>query len=417
MFVPPPRLLKLWRAFLVCWVAVGAGLALPVQAVPSADGLYATFVVKRGSTTVGQFTCSLNHQLAPRTVANFVGLATGERGWMDFKKGGVSRKPFYDGITFHRVVAGFVIQGGSPNGLGTDGPGYTFRDEFHASLRHSKAGILSMANSGLNSNGSQFFVTLAATAWLDDVHSVFGEVVENMSVVQSVQQGDVIESVTITRIGAAAQAFDVQAHLLPSVVDARPALVKNGSGFQLNYAKADDAEYFTFHSGNLATWSQIIGQELYITPPAQTPKDVTPQTTGQSQRYFTVTKIQYPEALHTPAVVTGKRIFITDPTGFSFTWNFSTAANGTYSTSLAKDQNQVEILNTMNAYSWSQEAYRGRLTGSISGLQFGSGEAITQVNISFTFTSGSGGICKGSIIGALGSQFNMSGPFTFGDIP
>ena len=391
-------------------LALGLGL-LRTEAVPSADGLCATFFIKRNGATLGDFTCSLNYQLAPRTVANFVGLATGSRGWMDFKKGGLSHKPFYDGITFHRVVAGFVIQAGSPNGQGTDGPGYTFKDEFNANLRHNKVGILSMANSGINSNGSQFFITLAQTSFLDDVHSVFGEVVENLSIMQSVQQGDVIDHVTITRIGTAAQAFDVDAQNLPGVQDALPSLAKNGSAFSLNYTQSDDAEYFTFHSGNLTTWSQITGQELYIAPPSQTAKDVTSQSTGQSQHYFTVTKVQYPEPLLTPVNMVGKKIVITDPTGFTFTWNLSTATTGTYSTSLASGTYPII------AYSWTQEAYRGRMFGSISGLSFSGGEAITQVNISFSFTSATSGACKGSIIGQFGNQFNMAGPFTVTAIP
>jgi peptidyl-prolyl cis-trans isomerase A (cyclophilin A) len=375
--------------------------------VPATDGLYATFEVRRGGSLVGEFTCRLEHALAPRTVASFVGLAEGSRGWLNFQRGGVSARPFYDGITFHRVVPSFVIQAGSPNGLGTDGPGYTFRDEFHPSLRHSKAGILSMANSGLHSNGSQFFITLAATPHLDDLHSVFGEVVENLAVMQSVQQGDVIARVTITRVGAAAQAFNVQTQGLPVVSDAQPALVKDGVSFRLHYTQTDDAEHFVHHSNDLAVWQQLSGQELYIAPPAQTPRDVTSLTTGAPRKFFAVTRVQYPDALHTPASVAGRSILLTDPRGFSFTWNLQTASSGTYTTSLAQG-----IL-PIHSYSWTQEAYRGRLTGSISGLQFQSGEPITQVNISFHFTSPTGGTCRGSVIGASGeNQFPMSGTFT-----
>ena len=138
------------------------------------------------TTSEGAFTIRLFEQEAPNTVANFVGLAEGTKEFTDPKTGKKATRPFYNGLVFHRVIDGFMIQGGDPLGTGTGGPGYTFRDEFHASLRHSKAGILSMANAGPGTNGSQFFITLAATPWLDNKHSVFGEVVEGMDVVRRI---------------------------------------------------------------------------------------------------------------------------------------------------------------------------------------------------------------------------------------
>jgi peptidyl-prolyl cis-trans isomerase A (cyclophilin A) len=114
----------------------------------------------------------------PKTVANFIGLAEGTLEFTDPKTGQKTKRPFFDGLTFHRVIPNFMIQGGCPLGTGTGGPGYRFADEFHPSLRHDKAGKLSMANAGPNTNGSQFFVTVAATPWLDNKHTVFGEVIE-----------------------------------------------------------------------------------------------------------------------------------------------------------------------------------------------------------------------------------------------
>ena len=137
-------------------------------------------------TTEGNFTIKLFDKEAPKTVENFVGLAEGTKEWTDPKTREKVKKPFYDGLIFHRVIDGFMIQGGCPLGTGTGGPGYQFADEFHPKLRHNKAGILSMANSGRNTNGSQFFVTLGPTAHLDDKHSVFGEVVEGMDVVRKI---------------------------------------------------------------------------------------------------------------------------------------------------------------------------------------------------------------------------------------
>jgi peptidyl-prolyl cis-trans isomerase A (cyclophilin A) len=163
------------------------------------------------TTSEGNFTARLFDAEAPNTVANFTGLADGSKEWTDPRSGRKVKQPYFDGTIFHRVIDGFMIQGGDPLGQGTGGPGYTFADEFHPTLKHSKAGVLSMANRGPNSNGGQFFITLEATPWLDGKHSVFGEVVEGMDVVKKIgstatsKPGDrplkpiTIKSVTIER--------------------------------------------------------------------------------------------------------------------------------------------------------------------------------------------------------------------------
>ena len=138
-----------------------------------ANHIYAVF-----DTTEGTFKIELFALKAPRTVENFVSLAEGTK----------TGKPFYDGTIFHRVIPDFMIQGGDPEGTGRGGPGYRFADEFHAELKHSKAGILSMANAGPNTNGSQFFITVAETPFLDNRHSVFGEVTEGYEVVKKISQ-------------------------------------------------------------------------------------------------------------------------------------------------------------------------------------------------------------------------------------
>jgi peptidyl-prolyl cis-trans isomerase A (cyclophilin A) len=143
--------------------------------------LYAHF-----TTSEGNFTARLFDAETPNTVANFSGLADGSKEWTDPRTGRKVKQPYFNGTVFHRVIEGFMIQGGDPLGQGTGGPGYTFGDEFHPKLRHSKAGILSMANRGPNTNSGQFFITLAATPWLDDKHSVFGEIVEGMDVVKKI---------------------------------------------------------------------------------------------------------------------------------------------------------------------------------------------------------------------------------------
>jgi peptidyl-prolyl cis-trans isomerase A (cyclophilin A) len=144
-------------------------------------GTYAQFV-----TSEGNFTVRLFDQEAPKTVENFVGLAEGTKQWTDPRTSQKVTQPYYDGVIFHRVIDGFMIQSGDPLGQGIGGPGYNFNDEFHPKLRHNKAGILSMANRGPNTNGGQFFITLGPTPHLDDRHSVFGEVTEGMDVVRKI---------------------------------------------------------------------------------------------------------------------------------------------------------------------------------------------------------------------------------------
>ena len=154
-----------------------------MKAATEGKDLYATF-----NTSEGSFVVRLFAKDAPNTVANFVGLAEGSKEFTDPKTGQKTRRPFFDGLNFHRVIENFMIQGGCPLGTGTGGPGYKFGDEFSPKLRHNKAGLLSMANAGPNTNGSQFFVTLAATPWLDNKHSIFGEVVEGYDVVEKISK-------------------------------------------------------------------------------------------------------------------------------------------------------------------------------------------------------------------------------------
>lgn len=144
-------------------------------------GLFAVF-----NTNQGEIICDLEEEKTPETVANFVGLATGQKEYTDPKTRDKSTVPFYDGTVFHRVIKNFMIQGGDRLGQGTGGPGYRFKDEFHPTLGHTAPGMLSMANAGPGTNGSQFFITTVVCPWLDGKHSVFGKVVKGMDVVNTI---------------------------------------------------------------------------------------------------------------------------------------------------------------------------------------------------------------------------------------
>jgi len=148
-----------------------------------AAGTYAIF-----ETSQGNIVCRLFEKEAPKTVENFIGLAEGTKEFRDPISGKKEKRPYYDGLTFHRVIPQFMIQGGCPQGDGRGGPGYNFADEFHPSLRHNKPGKLSMANAGPNTNGSQFFITVAPTPHLDNRHSIFGEVVEGQDIAVKISE-------------------------------------------------------------------------------------------------------------------------------------------------------------------------------------------------------------------------------------
>lgn len=165
-------------------------------------GIYAKF-----HTTKGEILVKLTHEKTPGTVGNFVALAEGDQP----NSARDSGKPYYDGLKFHRVIPDFMIQGGCPSGTGTGDPGYKFDDEIHPDLKHNQPGVLSMANAGPGTNGSQFFITHVPTPWLDGKHTVFGHVASGQEVVDNIAQGDRIETLEIVRVGDAAEAWDAPA--------------------------------------------------------------------------------------------------------------------------------------------------------------------------------------------------------------
>ncbi|MEN9908191.1 MAG: hypothetical protein RLZZ540_1340 [Bacteroidota bacterium] len=163
------------------------------------NGIYAKFNTSKGAILV-----KLTHDLTPGTVGNFVALAEGN---LENKVKSQGTR-YYDGLTFHRVIPDFMIQGGCPLGSGTGDPGYKFDDEFHPSLKHDKPGVLAMANSGPGTNGSQFYITHVPTSWLDGKHTVFGQVIEGQDIVDAIAQGDALEALEIVRVGEEAQKWN-----------------------------------------------------------------------------------------------------------------------------------------------------------------------------------------------------------------
>jgi cyclophilin family peptidyl-prolyl cis-trans isomerase len=234
------------------------------------EGIFAEF-----NTSMGSFTCRLEYASSPKTVANFIGLATGQKPWLDERTGGVKSEPFYNGLTFHRVIPGFVIQGGSRNGFGTDEPGYKFVDEFTNSLRYASAGVLGMANSGTNSNGAQFFLTLAATPNLNDHYTIFGELTGGTNVLFDISRVGtdfsdkptntiVLQSVEIRRVGAEAEAFDINAQGLPLVTSQPLEIATAGSNHvSLTFSNRAYTENFLFSATNF--YVPGIYTNIYVT--------------------------------------------------------------------------------------------------------------------------------------------------------
>lgn len=199
------------------------------------DGIYAKF-----NTTKGEILVNLTHDKTPGTVGNFVALAEGNKENSAKAKG----EPYYDGLKFHRVIPDFMIQGGCPLGTGTGDAGYKFDDEFHPDLKHDEPGVLSMANSGPGTNGSQFFITHTPTPWLDNKHTVFGQVASGQEVVDAIEQGDKIESLEIVRVGEEAKNWDAvkafndfaasgEARLAAAKAAQAEALDKIAAGFEV----------------------------------------------------------------------------------------------------------------------------------------------------------------------------------------
>lgn len=276
--------------------------------------IYADVTVSSGDTTLGTFRVRMLHVRAPRTVANFIGLAAGTRNWIDPATGAVeSGTPYYDGLVFHRLIHDFMIQGGDPLGTGVGGPGYIFQDEFDDSLRHTGPYVMSMANSGVNSNGSQFFITLAAAPHLDDKHSVFGVVVpeddptypgsralidgftsttefptdENNRPLTPI----VIESISVAGPDLAAFDVDDPAHKLPTVESVWMRLEHRGGEHFLIWNRENRHEYPVRFSGGLSAWA-LAGNVLSMDDLSAAEVGITPLVNAGTT-FFSMPSVDY----------------------------------------------------------------------------------------------------------------------------
>lgn len=385
-----------------------------VQIQNLSNGLYALF-----ETNMGSFTARLDYVEAPLTVGNFVSLAEGTRAWLNVDTGRVQKSKYFDGLVFHRVVSGFVIQGGSHNGLGSGGPGYRFPDEFDPSLRHNKAMILSMANSGLFTNGSQFFITLSKTEHLDDKHSIFGEVISGSSVVSSIGQVPVdaearpvtdvaIEEVRIIRVGAAARGFNPDYLDLPDA-SGIPVMLDPETK-ELVHTNSQYARHSIAYTTNLldeSTWEPIedyhheAPDELHIV-------DLSALTNGHpsaQSAYFSAAKVQYTEtAFLVPQSLVAKELLLNIDVGFPGQWvkiGFFSIATGGIQTSFPERPTA-----TLNSYEFKRDEPYTMDMGNFTATP-----SLYIANLRLAFSEKTGGPFSGVLVGR-----EIRGTFTISDL-
>ncbi|OGV44606.1 MAG: hypothetical protein A2X46_03400 [Lentisphaerae bacterium GWF2_57_35] len=370
------------------------------------EGIYADF-----ATSMGSFTCRLDYVNAPMTVANFIGLAEGSRAWIDLPTGQIRTNLFYDGIIFHRVITNFMSQTGSPNGQGTDGLGYVFPDEFSPALRHDGPGVLSMANSGKNSNGSQFFITAANTAWLDGVHSVFGRVISGMEVVDAINHVPTsnnrpltpitILHVSIRRVGTEAEGFVYTNPALAGVAPIKLGITPGGGNQRLDFARNQYCGYRLSMSSNLIVWTGTnLGVE--VAPPSITGFPLSAQTAATPRQFYSLSRVQYPAHAFLPWSLQGcsLQIVFTNMAG-TIDMSFGSATTGTYTFSQTST-------GSITSCSWQQtEPYRS----SMWPIYF---SGLYPMTLTFNYTTNTGGgfngLCYGTVTFPVSGLFTMDAP-------
>lgn len=363
------------------------------------DGIFADF-----TTSMGNFTCQLDYTNAPKAVANFVGLATGARSWLNLPTGQTKTNPFFDGLKFHRVIAGFMIQAGSPKGDGSDGPGFAFPDEFTTAVRFDRFGRLAMANSGPKSNGSQFFVTVEPTPWLNDVHTIFGQLVSGSNVVYAINQvatdtnslpltNVVLQSVGIRRVGTAAQNFNINTQNLPTVRNVALTLSNTPTQVALYYTNRQFCDNRLYSTTNLTDWSS---ENLGIEVATSGTNRVFRAKSG-NQKYYEFSQIQYASSTFAPKNVLQRVITMNFSIGWVLTMNFNASGGGTYT--LPPSGGTITP-----GYTYTQQPYRAFLWP----IYFSGNFALT---VRLDFTSNTGGNFSGTYYDPSGG-YGVQGTFT-----
>jgi peptidyl-prolyl cis-trans isomerase A (cyclophilin A) len=390
--------LGFWR-----WVGLALFSFVTVNSSAQTNGIFADF-----TTSMGSFTCQLSYSNSPFAVANFVGLATGARPWLDLVTGMARTNGFYDGITFHRVISGFMIQGGSPNGMGTDGPGYVFKDQFSSALDFSSPWVLAMANSGPDSNGSQFFVTVEPYTSGNNTYVIFGRVVSGTNIVAAINHvatdsndkpltNVVMQNVVIRRVGTAAQAFDINAQGLPMVTNLSLGIAGGSGTVSLTFSNRAYVDNQLFTSTNLIAWTNSsLGIE--VGAPAT---NTVHMIIDSPQKFFRFAQVQYPATTFAPKDVLGRTLIMAFSSGLGTnTIVFNSSGAGTYSFPGVNS-------GTVTSYSWSQEPYRGLLWP----IQYSSLAAMT---LELSFSSNTNGSFSGTVYGvppsSISGTFKLAGP-------
>jgi len=329
------------------------------------------------STTMGDFTIQLDHLNSPQTVANFIRLVEGSTPWVHPDTGLVHfDTPYYNGIIFHRVIAGFMSQTGSPRGDGSDGPGYNFRDEVDNGLTNARHTV-SMANSGPNTNGSQFFINDEDNSSLDGKHTVFGLISSGANVVDAINDvattGDlpdtpvVMNTIAIRRVGAEAIAFDEHALVLPEVSAPMVTLQCGGPATSLDFSRPARSQTWCFHSTDTDSWTAT-ERFLHADATPASSLDVTAEANGDSSHFFSTSVVNYPANAIFPASLDNRTLTATligdgvnssrtvNYTGQDFgtiVFQFDNSGGGTYQYGASSG--------SIDSYDFSADLYGGRL--------------------------------------------------------
>lgn len=391
--------------------------AAPERLSAQEDGLFASILTSEGSIRV-----ALYPDEAPLAVSNFIGLAEGSQKAIDPSSGKLITNGFYDDTVIHRVVADSLIQAGSPTGNEADGPGYAFQDEFHPTRTFDSPFMLAMANSGPNSNGSQFFITAAPRPDLNNVHTVFGNVVEGSELVTSISNVATdqaerplspvsIESITIERIGSEAEAFQPDFDNLPQARLIEPKISRSGNTFELDLEFELRTDYRLYISRDLQSWQGERVAFVSETLPSK-PFDMTGFITSDQQGFFRLAEVKYPVVIFPPEILSGKTLDSTITIFQDFpqnTWIRYAFTGESFAKASLKNGSTGDVTGysyTLNSPTRATLVIPSSLASTFSLVQF-----------VLSFASASTGTFSAVLPNANPAGTIMSGTFTLNDTP